>query len=183
MPSGHTHATLERIRAPAEVLWGQDTPLLDDGRTQPKEGLGTVKITVREAYLLHPTVAFTPERMTLGVLGMTLWQRPEQPWAQERRLPRGEAPMEWRLRTSLPVADFPSAWTGVPWSRWRWKIELCFQGRKHGCQLEPCRVPTEQRWLNAMALYLIVAWRIHPITMAGRAYPEAPCEVVFAPQE
>jgi hypothetical protein len=37
--------------------------------------------------------------------------------------------------------------------------------------------------LNAMALYLIVAWRIHSITMAGRAYPEVACDVVFEPWE
>jgi hypothetical protein len=46
--------------------------------------MGTVKVKVREEYLLHPTVAFTPERMNLGVLGLKLWQRPEQPVAQER---------------------------------------------------------------------------------------------------
>jgi hypothetical protein len=34
-----------------------------------------------------------------------------------------------------------------------------------------------------MALYLIVAWRIHHITMAGRADPDAPCDVVFEPRE
>jgi hypothetical protein len=32
-------------------------------------------------------------------------------------------------------------------------------------------------------MYVIVAWRIHPITMAGRASPEESCEVVFEPQE
>ena len=46
--------------------------------------MGTVKVKVREEYLLHPTVAFTPERMNLGVLGLKMWQRPEQPVAQER---------------------------------------------------------------------------------------------------
>jgi hypothetical protein len=30
---------------------------------------------------------------------------------------------------------------------------------------------------------MIVAWRIHNSTMAGRAYPEVSCEVVFEPQE
>ena len=33
-----------------------------------------------------------------------------------------------------------------------------------------------------MALYLMVAWRIHKITMAGRAYPDAPCDGVFEPR-
>jgi hypothetical protein len=44
-------------------------------------------------------------------------------------------------------------------------------------------VQTDQRWLNAIALYLMVALRIHHITMAGRTYPDAPCDVVFDPRE
>jgi hypothetical protein len=54
---------------------------------------------------------------------------------------------------------------------------------KQGCQIEQLRLQTEQRLLNAIAIYLIVAWRIHSITMAGRAYPNVPCEVVFEPRE
>ena len=61
--SGHPHATLERIRAQEIVLLVQDTTFLHDGTTQPKAGMGTVKIKTREEYLLHPTVVFTPERI------------------------------------------------------------------------------------------------------------------------
>jgi transposase Tn5 family protein len=43
-------------------------------------------------------------------------------------------------------------------------------------------VPTEQRFLTALAISLIVAWRMHTITMAGRAYPAMSCELVFAPR-
>jgi Transposase Tn5 dimerisation domain len=62
-------------------------------------------------------------------------------------------------------------------------MELSFRVLKRGCQIEQLRLQTDQRLLNAMALYLIVAWRIHHITMAGRAYPDAPCELVCEPQE
>ena len=34
---------------------------------------------------------------------------------------------------------------------------------------------TEQRLLNALAIDVIVAWRLHTITMAGRANPELSC--------
>jgi hypothetical protein len=54
---------------------------------------------------------------------------------------------------------------------------------KHGCQSEPLRLQTAQRLLNAMARYLIGAWRIHQITMASRAYPDGTCEVLFEPRE
>ena len=83
--SGHTHATRQRIRA-QEVVWlVPDTTFLHDGPTQPQAGMGTVKIKPREAYLLPLTVAFTPERVHLGVAGMQVWQRPEEPVAQQRK--------------------------------------------------------------------------------------------------
>jgi transposase-like protein len=61
--SGHTHATRERIRPQEVVLLVQDTTFLHYGTTQPKAGMGTVKIKKREEYLRHATVAFTPERV------------------------------------------------------------------------------------------------------------------------
>jgi hypothetical protein len=60
--SGHTHATVERLRTQEVVLLVQDTTFLNDGTTQPKAGMGTVKIKTRAEYRRHPTVAFTPER-------------------------------------------------------------------------------------------------------------------------
>jgi Transposase DNA-binding len=83
--SGHRQATLERIRAQEVALLGQDTSFLNYGTLQPKAGMGTVKERVRDEYLLHTTVAFTPERVNMGVLGAKLWQRPEQPVGRERK--------------------------------------------------------------------------------------------------
>jgi hypothetical protein len=322
--SGHTQATLQRIRAQEVVLLVQDTTFLDYGTTHPKAGMGTVKIKTREEYLLHPTVVFTPERVNLGVVGMKVWQRPEQPVAQQRKNkpmaekesyrwlegyhcacavkqacpttlvvnmadregdiqewfvdalrrepdqraewiirakenrrlapgatqrylwaemqqtcalgtftidltrqperpprsvtlavtakpvtfhgarrpggklppvtvsavyaqesspPQGEEPIEWLLLTSLPVMDFSRACTVVQWYRCRWEMELFFRVLKQGCKIEQLRMQTDQRLLNALAIYLIVAWRIHNITMASRAYPAVSCEVVFEPRE
>jgi hypothetical protein len=100
-------------------------------------------------------------------------------YAKEPSPPQGEAPVEWMLLTSLPVTDFLRAGTIVQWYRCRWEIEVFFRVLKQGCQIEQLRVQTDQRFLNALAIYLIVAWRIHNITMAGRAYPAMSCEVVF----
>src|SRR5262249_2812904 len=83
--SGHAHATLERIRAQEAVLLVQDTAFLHYGTTHPKAGMGTVKSKTREEYLLHTTVAFTPERVNWGVVGMQVWQRPKEPIAQQRK--------------------------------------------------------------------------------------------------
>ena len=81
------------------------------------------------------------------------------------------------------MTDFPRVCLVVQWYRCRWEMGLFFRVLKQGCTIEQLRLQTEQRLLNALAIYLIVAWRIHNITMAGRAYPAVPCEVVFEPQE
>ena len=49
--------------------------------------------------------------------------------------------------------------------------------------MEQGRVQPEQRFRNTLAMYVIVAWRIHTITMAGRADPTRSCAVVLEPRE
>ena len=60
---------------------------------------------------------------------------------------------------------------------------MFFRVRKQGGPIEQLRVQTKPRLVNALAVYLIVAWRIHTITRLSRAYPAVSCEVLFAPQE
>lgn len=82
--SGHKAATLERLRMQEVALLVQDTSFLHYGTLKPRVGMGTVKERSCEEDLLQTTVAFTPERVHLGVLGAKLWQRPEEPVAHER---------------------------------------------------------------------------------------------------
>jgi hypothetical protein len=62
-----------------------------------------VKVKVREEHLQHPTVAFPPAHLTLGVLGLKMWQRPEQPVTPERhRNPLAEQERaRWREGSQL----------------------------------------------------------------------------------
>jgi len=81
--SGHQEATIARIKKQAVVLAIQDTTFLNFEKQLDSE-YGTLKRTQSNHYLLHPTVAFTPDRVNLGVLGAKFWQRPEAPVAHER---------------------------------------------------------------------------------------------------
>ena len=319
---GHRDASIERIKHHEVVLLAQDTTFLDFG-IEEAVGLGTLRHTPSEHYLLHPTVAFTPSRVNLGVLGAEFWQRPEEPvahlrdrkpieekesyrWLQSYRLacevqrqspdtvvvsvadregdihewfveaqqrqvedkaefivrakcnrrtkvdedeysylweelaqsavigcmsfktprtghkksrdvtvelrtrevefcgrqgrgvqpvtvsavyvkekapPKGEEPIEWMLLTSLPVDTRAAAETIVGWYICRWEIEIFFRVLKQGCGIEKLRLETDRRLLNGIAIYLIVAWRIHTITMQSRAQPQARCELVFSDKE
>jgi hypothetical protein len=73
-------------------------------------------------------------------------------YAQEPSPPQGEEPIEWVLLTSLPVTDCPRACTVVQWYRCRWERARFCRVLKQGCQIEPLRMPTDQRLLNALAI-------------------------------
>jgi hypothetical protein len=83
--SGHTQATRPRLRAPAVVLRGRETTVLEDGTPHPQAGMGPVKRNTRAADRLHPPVVLTPARVNSGVAGMDGWPRPEPPVAQPRQ--------------------------------------------------------------------------------------------------
>jgi len=101
--SGHKAATFERIRQQPMVLLAQDTTFLDFGMEQAV-GLGTLRRTQSEHYLLHPTVAFTPSRVNLGVVGAKLWQRPDEPVAHLRNKKPIEQKESFRWLESYALA-------------------------------------------------------------------------------
>lgn len=104
-------------------------------------------------------------------------------YAREERPPKGEEAIEWMLLTNIVVEDENTAQAIVEWYRCRWEIEIYFRVLKQGCQIERLRLETDNRLSNAIALYLIVAWRVHNITMQSREWPDISCEVIFNEQE
>lgn len=73
--AAHCAATKERMAACPVVLVVQDTTEDNESICLSPKGLGTLKATERHERLLHPTVAFTPERICLGVIKATYWSR------------------------------------------------------------------------------------------------------------
>ena len=104
-------------------------------------------------------------------------------YALERDPPKDEEPIEWMLLTNIPVPDLEAAKQVLGWYRSRWEIEIFFRVFKQGCRVEELRLETPERLERALAVYLIVAWRIHHITQSSRERPEAPCTEVFSDEE
>ncbi len=72
--------------------------------------------------------------------------------------PTGSAePVEWLLLTSLPVSSRAEVELVIEYYLQRWQIELFFKVLKSGCQIESRRFEHLDRFLPALALYLIVA--------------------------
>lgn len=318
--SGHRAATLRRVQQEQVVLVAQDTTFFSFARQRKNEKLGTIKTLETDPHLLHVSAAFTPERVNLGVIGSSLWQRAEKGpapvdryrpieekesvrWLEHYRLacslqsqcpettvvsiadregdihewfalaeqipleaqaayiirakcnrrielengdfstvwehlpqtkklgsyeltvpargnqpervanvavhvkavtlvgkaayektpvevfvvlakeenpPQGTKGIEWVLVTNLAVEDYGQARTVIEWYRARWEIEVFFRVLKGGCQAEYLRLETVDRRDNALAVYLIVAWHIHNITMFARAEASIRCDRVFS---
>ena len=51
---------------------------------------------------------------------------------------------------------------------------------KTGCRIEDLAHPSAERLERAIAINLVIAWRIMRMTLLGRACPELPAEVLFS---
>ena len=103
--------------------------------------------------------------------------------AREDNPPAGEEPIEWLLLSNLPVASFEEAYEKVQWYLCRWQIEVFFKILKSGCKVEDLQLQSRERIEAALAVYLVVAWRVLYLTRLGRAVPDLSCEVAFSSQE
>ena len=72
----HIESTLERISREDVVLFVQDTTLINySHREADIEGMGHLFRDSDKGFLLHPTMAFTPDRRCLGVVNNHYWAR------------------------------------------------------------------------------------------------------------
>jgi hypothetical protein len=104
-------------------------------------------------------------------------------WALEEDPPAGEDPIDWLLLSSLAVESFADACEKIQWYLCRWQIEVYFHILKNGCKVEQLQLQSRQRLEVALALYLIVAWRVLYLTRLGRTAPNLSCEVAFSRSE
>lgn len=103
--------------------------------------------------------------------------------AREINPPPGEKPLEWRLLSNREATTLAEAAELVDWYRCRWEIEMFFNILKNGCQVEALQLSAMPRIELALALFMIVAWRIGYLMRLGRTCPEMDCEVVFEREE
>jgi hypothetical protein len=73
--ASHIVATYERAAAVPVVLAVQDTTELDWGSESATAGLGPLGAPSHQGLLVHTTIAFTPERLPLGIVAQAVWAR------------------------------------------------------------------------------------------------------------
>lgn len=102
---------------------------------------------------------------------------------REDNPPAGMTHVEWLLLTNVSVASIEDALECVEWYCRRWQVEIFHKILKSGCQVEQRRLNHFDRLQPCIALFSIIAWRIHWMTWMLRAQPDAPCTTVLADGE
>lgn len=95
----------------------------------------------------------------------------------------GKKAIEWRLLTNRPVGTLEAAAQLIDWYRCRWEIETLFHILKNGCRVEALQLGEIEKLELALALYLVVAWRLAHLIRLARAQPDLPAAMAFDPLE
>ena len=101
---------------------------------------------------------------------------------EEQPPPAGE-PLEWFLLTTLRVTSADDATRILQWYVRRWRIEEYFRVLKSGCKVEELQHHTAERLERAMAIKMVIGWRIQLMVQLGREVPDLPSDLLFSDGE
>jgi hypothetical protein len=103
--------------------------------------------------------------------------------AKEKAAPSDAEPLEWMLLTTLSITSPEDAIEKIQWYVRRFQIEVYHKIIKSGCNIEARQNRRVERLQNALALDMIVAWRIMYLMAMGRTVPNLPCTVILDDHE
>ena len=100
--------------------------------------------------------------------------------ALEENPPEKAKAVEWFLLTTIKITSAADAEQCLRWYCLRWRIEDWHRVLKSGCRIEDLAHETAERLRRAIAINLVIAWRIMLMTLLGRETPELPAEILFS---
>jgi hypothetical protein len=103
--------------------------------------------------------------------------------AKEMNPPTDSKAVEWRLLTNRPVTGFTDADELIDWYRCRWEIEIFFNVLKNGCRVEALQLGSLAKLELALAVYMVVAWRLAHMVRLGRTHPDLAASTLFSEAE
>ena len=99
--------------------------------------------------------------------------------AKEANPPAGTDPITGHLLTHRSADTLEAVAELIDGYRARLEIELLFHVLKNGCKVESLQLATLDGLQRALALYLIIAWRVAWLMRLGRTCPDLDAELLF----
>jgi hypothetical protein len=132
-----------------------------------------------EVSLRYQQIKLPPPDGMKNKEAITLWMV----HVREECPPEGAKPLEWFLLTTGEIGSPEDAVERLRWYALRWRIEDWHRVLKTGCRVERLAFETAERLKRAVAINLVIAWRIMLMTLLGRESPDLPAEVLFSDLE
>jgi len=144
-------------------------------RSRKKQPARTAMLEVRFGTLKVPVPArkspyvraLEPEPIAMNVV-----------WVREVDAPKGVAPIEWVLYTSLDVGTFNDAWQVIEYYETRWLVEEYHKALKTGCRVTKRGLQRAERLEPMVGLMSVVAVRLLQLKSAARSEPDRPARQI-----
>jgi hypothetical protein len=94
--------------------------------------------------------------------------------------PAGEPAVEWRLWTLEPIETPEQVLEVVDAYRCRWTVEEYFRALKSGCAFERRQLESTDALLNALAVFVPIAWRLLLLRTLARDAAETPATKILS---
>jgi hypothetical protein len=143
-------------------------------KARPKRPARTAEVSLRYTRVEIQPPSYCKERDPVPV--WVVHVREDNP-------PGNTVPVEWFLLTTIAIKAVGDAINCVRWYCLRWRIEDWHRVLKSGCRVENIAHQTAERLRRAIAINMVIAWRIMLMTLLGRETPELPAEVLFSDLE
>lgn len=138
-------------------------------RTATEQRIAEVQLRYLEVELPAPSSQKEKKPITVRVVHV-----------REVSPPEGAKPLEWFLLTTCAINSVDDAQACLSWYCLRWRIEDWHRVLKTGCRIEDLAHHSAERLERAIAIKLVIAWRIMLMTLLGRACPELPAEILLS---
>jgi hypothetical protein len=131
-------------------------------------------------------IRYMPFQIKSPERGLLADKEPIDLWivhAVEKNPPEGNKAIEWFLLTTIKIKSTSDAEECLYWYSKRWQIEEWHRVLKSGCRIEKLAHKTAERLRRAIAINLVIAWRIMLMKQMSRISPELPARVLFSDPE
>jgi hypothetical protein len=167
-------ATTPHLRLELHIHRQSARPKKSKQKARPKRAERIAQMSLRYQQVELPAPADVPAKEPIPLWIVHLVE--EQP-------PSGVKPIEWFLLTTVEISSTGQAEHLLDLYCLRWRIEDWHRVLKSGCRIEELRNETAERIKRALAIYLVIAWRVMLMTLLGREVPDLPPEVLFTDLE
>ncbi len=131
-------------------------PKLSKTKAKPKRPSRSAELEVR-----YQWIQLRPSKYYSGKAPLDIWVV----HAVETAPPEAASPVEWFLLTTVDIRAAEDAVQCLRWYCLRWRIEDFHRVLKSGCGIEEIAHETAERIRRAIAINLVIAWRIMLITI------------------